>query len=270
MKLVAAASWGWGWCRSCIAAASCWSSGTAAGLLACMQTGQKAFSLRSWCTGWSSIASWSCIAAASCRCCTRCWSWSCTRCRSCIAAAFYWSGCTAASLLASVQAGQEAFSLRSWCTSWSCIASRCWCWFACCYCSAAASCLACVQTSQQSFSLRGWCTGRSCIANRCWCWCWCTASSRSTAAILLAAENTSRSTRRGRDRTSNNRQSNNQSTHSKFSNNKKGYTAARVVHSMAAYSLLRVGRSNAARPSMSTRVSSIQVSPQNRFGEPRP
>lgn len=191
LKLVAAASWCWGWCRSCIAAASCWSSGTAAGLLACVQAGQKAFSLRSWCTGWS------------------------------------------------------------------CIASRCWCRFACCYCSAAASCLACVQASQQSFSLRGWCTGRSCIANRCWCRCWCTASSRSTAAILLAAENTSRSTRRGRDRTSNNRQSNNQSTHSKFSNNKKGSTTSRVVHSMAAYSLLRVGRSNAARPSMSTRVPSL-------------
>jgi hypothetical protein len=30
---------------------------------------------------------------------------------------------------------------------------------------------------------------------------------------------------------------------------------------MAAYSLLRVGRSNAARPSMSTRDPSLQVSP---------
>ena len=258
LKLVAAASWCWGWCRSCIAAASCWSSGTAAGLLACMQAGQEAFSLGR-CTSWSCIASRSRIAAASCRCCTRCWSWSCTRCWSCFAAAFCWSGCSAASLLASVQSGQEAFSLRCWSTGRSCIANRSWCWFACCYCSAAASCLACMQASQQAFSLGGWCTGRSCIANR--CWCWCTAISGSTAAILLAAENTSRSTRRGRDRTSNNRQSNNQSTHSKFSNNKKGYTASRVVHSMAAYSLLRVGRSNAARPSMSTRDPSLQVSP---------
>lgn len=244
-KLVASASWSCNW-SSIAAARCCWSTAARATALALGHQTRKHL-WTSWLGTWIRFAAW-CWSGTWCWCCTRCWCRCCTRCWSGIAASSR-SCITAASLLASMQTCQESFSLRSRCTSG--VTSWCWCWSTSGSSRCTARSLACVQTGQQTFSLCSRCTCT--VASWCRGWGWGTARSGSTAAILVAAKNTSRSASGSSNRTSNDRQGNNQSTHFKSPKN-KGYTTTSVTDSLTTNSIQSRAYRQLTRLSMSTHI----------------